>query len=235
MERTSSSITGNREIVDRIVDVTEKSALEEAGKNQARVAEVSTIQKEQVSGLFSEGGMIDQALRQDIETNIDERHAKRMQSIEATPDAHVFERTDSMAGYQEDGSKDVGLADDVVLDQELAKRVSLHEARHTEQEAGTEVMETLGAEEGTESLDRLALREADAIDAEGGLNGHTPEYEAYVGKRDAWKTELDESGEDGAALTEAAARTKEGFVQLHQKLTVARFKKRLERELALAA
>lgn len=235
MEHTTSSTTGQDEVVKAIVEQSEATALQEAGKSKAKVADVANIQKEQVRGLFAKGGMVDQALVQDIESEIDQKNQERMASISATPDAHVFERTSSVAGFQEDGTKEVGLAHDVVQDPELAKRVSKHEGRHTEQEGGTEVAATIDEKGGTETIDRLALREADAIDAEGGINGHTPEYEGYVARRDAWQAELDEAGENGKALTEAAARTKEGFVTLHQKLTTARLKKRLENEFALAA
>jgi hypothetical protein len=53
-----------------------------------------------------------------------------MTTIKDTPDAYVFERTDATAGVQHDDTREVGLADDVLMNPENAKKVSAHEREH---------------------------------------------------------------------------------------------------------
>jgi len=237
MERTPSSTTGQQELVDTIVKATEKQALEEAGKSEERVSEVSAIQKKQVHALLADpsgSGQNDELITETSQA-IDEAHAERMQSIEAAPDAYVFSRTDATAGVQHDGTKEIGIAGDVLQDPESANRVSRHEAAHREQEDGAESFGFTNEDGEMIEVRRLDLREDDAIRAEGGLSNHTPEYHEYVQHAGDVAGKLDEAGENGTAMVAEAARTQDGFKKVRQKLIEKSVRDKLEKELALAA
>ncbi|MEQ1849273.1 MAG: hypothetical protein ABL890_01645 [Candidatus Peribacteraceae bacterium] len=237
MERTPSSTTGKSELAEYIAEQTKQKALEEAGKNEMRVSKVSGVQKQMVQNLLAdnEGSEESRTLILEVNQKIERQHAERMQSIQAAPDARVFERTDSMAAVQDDNTREIGIADDILADADAAERAAIHEAKHREQEEGMQTFSYIDENDKQSEVRRLPFREDESIEAEGGLKDHTPEYHDYVAHTKEVAEKLNAAGENGHALTREAARSVKGFEKVRQKLIEHSIRTRMEKELALGA
>ena len=243
---TSSAVTLDRETIDLVLERSRQIALEQAGEKEEKVADVATLQRNAYKKLLADAqgsdgealdrtNLISEETTADIDEAIDKDHADRMSSIGAAPDAYVFKRTDATVGLQHDGDRRIGLADEVLDDADLAKRVSAHEAEHRRQETGNSAAalpETGNADlDRKGGIDRLTFRENGAIKAEGGLAGHTEEYHGYVQTSDAVAEYLNANGESGDALVTEAGATNEGFAKLHQAIVSAATRRKVEEQM----
>lgn len=253
MERTTSTSSAELIDLDIVQEQAEKAALKEAGRRELPVNEVSELERQNFYAILtgqakgtdgaSADGSLDkksiEAMPDEMKAEVDKRvkedDEERKEATAATPDAHVFERKDALAGYQIDGTKEVGLADDVILERD--KRVPIHEGQHVRQKDGDGQIAALdsGVQELDEGLTRGDLREDDAVTAEGGLYGHTAKYVEHVRKARAAEQLLDESGLNGKQMVKEAAMTREGFEKLNAAMVSAATKKRIKDNMALAA
>jgi hypothetical protein len=255
MESTSSTssaeLIDSREL-DEAQELAREAALKEAGEKELPVSDVRKLERDHFYAILtgqaagSDGASADGSLeelpdelRSEVDRRVGEEDTDRKRAIAATPDAHVFKRTGNMAGYQDDDTNKVGIADDILANPELATRVSKHEAKHVEQEGGDEVLKL--PETGNPEIDgnregirRLVFREDGAIRAEGGLSDHTPEYQGYVKTSKAVARYLDESGQNGERMVEVAGDTSEGFRELQAAMVVAAVKKRIKEQAPMA-
>lgn len=224
-------------LAEVLLEVTERIALKRAAAEHAKVADIQQIQLESVEkfvGIVGADGAHDptiETVRDAMKEKIAEAHAERMHAIEETPDAYVEQNQGAMAGVQFDDTRKVGIAARVLEEPDLAERVAQHEGRHREQEKGDQVaaipqetgVATIDALGG--SIDRLTLREADAIAAEGGLAGHTSEYHDYVKRTEAVRQYVEQGGYDGVELTREAALNVDGFRRLQQAIILTTLRK----------
>ena len=241
----SSAITLDRETIDLVLERSRKIALQQAGETQAKVSTIGSIQRDAYRELLAQAEGADGASMQEtvlsddtqaeIESRIQSEEQERMTAIAAAPDAYVFRRTDATVGVQHDDDRRIGLADQALEDPALLKRVSEHEAAHRRQEVGDQTAALPQTGDATIDRDgalrRLTFRENDSIAAEGGLNGHTNEYEGFVKTSDAVAAYLDRHGEDGQALVTEAGRTDEGFAKMHQKVLAAAVREKMQEQL----
>ncbi len=239
---TSSAGTDRQQIIDAAFDRSREEALKEAAQQELKVSDVQKVQKEKLDVLLKAKGTDGQAalgedlsLTEDIQAEvtkkIDDEHDDRMDAISSTPGAYVFERKDETAAVQDDADRSVGIAHDGFEDMDDLKRRADHEGEHQKQETGDQVADfppTGDTEIDKErTLTRSMFRENGAIEAEGGLNGHTTEYEGFVTRSNRIAQYLKRSGEDGDALVKEAAKTNAGFQELHESLVIAAIKKSL--------
>ncbi len=255
MESTSS--TSSAELIDsRELDdaqeLAREAALKEAGEKELPVSDVRELERGHFYAILtgpaagSDGASADGSLEElpvelqnEVEQRVGEDARDRTRAIAATPDAHVFKRTDEKVGYQDDSSRKVGIADDVLTDPKAATRISKHEGEHRRQDKGDDVMKL--PETGDPEIDgnregirRLVFREDKAIKAEGGLSDHTAEYREYVSTSKAVARYLDESGQNGERIVEEAGDTAEGFRELQAAMVVAAVKKRIKEQAPMA-
>lgn len=238
----SAPLTGEREeILQKAFEITKKKAIEEAARKEVQVKDIKEIQNRKLKELLmgnakggdgaTETGLTSKDLIVEGERKIEKDAQEREATIDAAPDAYVFKRTDATAGVQHDDTREIGLADTVLLNPELAERVSKHEAEHREQDAGNQVLELPPTGnpviDKTRKIERLALREKLSIDKEGGLNGHTPEYAGYVATAEATAEVLNQGGYNGEKMVEDAGRKVEGFQKLQEAMILSVVKKQL--------
>lgn len=245
LETSPATVTDRKEIIDRAFEQTEQQALDEAAKAQSKVAEIPKIQKKKIEELLygkakgSDGAaamgedVSVKGLQQDIEKKAEEADAERMKAIDPTADAYVLDSKDATAGLQHDDTRKVGIAARVLTDKKLANRVALHEGKHREQEEG-DMVATLPPT-GDPVIDRqrgkirrLAFREKQSVDAEGGLNGHTKEYYEFVETSESVAAFLDAQGHNGKELAEKAADTNQGFREMQEAMQIAAIQKSLK-------
>jgi hypothetical protein len=247
---TSSASVIDGRTLDAAQEDSREQALTIAAQRELPVREVREIQKQQfyvlLTGVSADGvgwtatsttdgrGVIPPELAQEVDSRVESDHDETMQSISETPDAIVFKRDGAMAGYEQDQTREVGLAEDVVADPELAKRVSVHEGAHVDQEPGD--LEADLPETGVAILDeqptisRTEDREFLAVEAEGGLQDHTPEYAMYVARAKAKAAFLDRQGFDGNRLVQESGNTVQGFRNMHAALVQAAMKKHMKEQ-----
>jgi hypothetical protein len=229
-------------LVGELVDASRDKAMEKAGESEARVSAIQDIQKEEVKQLLGGADGNTSGAEQLIaaaEQEIADEHAERMTTIKDTPDAYVFERTDATAGVQHDDTREVGLADDVLMNPENAKKVSAHEGEHLKQDAGHQTAAI--PETGDKQIDgqnggfsRRMFRENGAVKAEGGLRNHTQEYHDWVKTAAATAKYLNEEGADGDRLVKAAGETNAGFAELTQTLATVAIRKRIREQVKVS-
>lgn len=231
--------------MQQTLDQTRQLALEEAADKKLKVSEVKDIQREKIAQLFnakgSDGAALmgeDMSVTPDIQDELTEgmekEHDERMKNIEAAPDAYVLPNDGTVVGLQHDDTRTIGIAGRA-LDSD---RVAKHEAKHRDQEIGDQSVDLpLTGDpkiDATRQLSRRALRENGAVEAEGGLKDHTPEYHEYVESSDAIATYLNGEGMDGDAMVNEAGDTNAGFEKLHESMIIASIKNRLKEEMPAA-
>lgn len=246
-ERTASAQELGTDTLDGLQQRSRQRALEIAAEKGAKVKDVQDIQRAEFYRQLvgeAEGGdgaatpaniqvlklQVSEDVRDVVEERIGEDHDERMEAVEPTPDAYVLQPEGNIAGVQHDDSRQVGIAPDALED----PSVSEHEHAHQLQEIGNETLE-LPVETGEKVLDeagqveRLENREDDAMNAEsGGAKDRPAEYVRYQEVADAERRILNDAGLDGDRLVEQAAKTKKGFVQMHQELVRAAIIKRYD-------
>jgi hypothetical protein len=231
---TSPATDNRKEMIDAALEQTREQAMEEAAKQELKVSEVKNVQLEKLDNLFgakgSDGAATmgeDLSIQEEMKAEVEKDHAERMKNIEAAPDAYVLPDEGTTVGLQHDDTREIGIAGRA-LDSD---RVARHEAKHREQEAGDQSVELppTGDPEIDEvrTLSRRAFREKGAIDAEGGLKDHTPEYFEYVKSSNRIAQYLKRNGMDGDAMVDEAGDTNAGFDKLHESIMIASLKKRI--------
>ncbi len=247
-----STIDGAR--LDAFEQQARQRALEQAAQTGARVSEIGAMEKRCVQELLQQEGVTTtgagpqgegrDAIEQQLRKRADAADAKRMAAVSETPDAVVMDSKGATVGVQHDGSRSIELAtrvlDDAGVEGGLAKRVSLHEGAHREQEEGDQALALPPT--GNAEIDsyrhgfrRLAFRETHSIKAEGGLQDHTPEYHGYVRFTNAVASELNAAGENGNALVLEAGKTVAGFQKVHGVLVRSVMTKQLRQGRVLEA
>lgn len=250
MERIpeTSPATLDGEILEAAVDAAEKRALEAAGKEELPVRDVQDLQRQELHALLygdaqgSDGSSATEntmELPTEAEAALSEDHAERMQAVDAAPDAYVFRRTDATVGVQHDDDRSIGIADEALSDAETTKRIATHEAEHRAQEEGDAVASL--PETGNPTIDRvrtrfrrLIFREHGAIEAEGGLKDHTPEYHEYSDVASATKEYLNGAGMNGTELVRWAGERRDGFQKLAGAMVSASIRRRLQEQGVVA-
>ena len=243
MERTTSASSADtKELVDVALEKTEQVALKNAADTKAKVADVKELQRKEFLKLMNVKGSdgvaasgedmsIPDDLKAQVDKGIEEKHAERMKNIAAAKDAYVLPDEGTVVGLQHDDTREIGIAGRGLKDDRVAK----HEAKHREQEEGDQTVELPPTGDPkideVRKLSRRALREKGAIDAEGGLKDHTPEYHEYVDSSNRIAKYLKAEGMDGEALVKEAGDTNAGFDKLHESMVIASIKKRLKEEV----
>lgn len=245
LETSPAAVIDRKGIIDRAFEQTEQQALDEAAKGQLKVAAVKDIQKKKIEELMlsnakgSDGAaaMVEdvsvQGLQKEVEKKAEDADAERMKAIDPTADAYVLDSKDATAGLQHDNTRKVGIAARVLKDKNLSRRVALHEGKHREQEEGdmTATLPPTGdpvIDRQRGKIRRLAFREKQSVDAEGGLNGHTQEYHEFVATTESVAKFLDSQGHNGKELAEKAADTNEGFREMQEAVQIAAIQKSLK-------
>jgi hypothetical protein len=246
-EHTASAEALDTVQIDHLQELSKQRALEIAAENGTRVEDVQEDQRAEFYRNLvgeAEGGdgaatpanieVLKSQVSEDVQRVVEQRtkedHDERMEAVESTPDAYVLKPEGNIAGVQHDDSREVGIAPQALED----PSVSEHEHAHQLQETGNETLE-LPVETGEKVLDeagqveRLENRENDAMNAEsGGAKDRPDEYVRYNEVADAERRILNNAGKDGDRLVEQAAKTKAGFVQMHQELVRAAIMKRYD-------
>ncbi|MDD5056150.1 MAG: hypothetical protein PHZ00_07860 [Candidatus Peribacteraceae bacterium] len=246
-EHTPSAEALDTVRIDQVQEFSRQRALEIAAEKGARVKDVQEIQRAEFYRELvgeAEGGdgaatpanievlklQVSEDVQKVVEERTEEDHNARMEVVEPTPDAYVLKPEGNIAGVQHDDSREVGIAPQALDDPSVPE----HEHAHQLQETGNATLE-LPVETGEKVLDeagqveRRENREDDAMNAEsGGETDRPAEYVRYQEVADAERRLLNDAGKDGNRLVEQAAKTQEGFVQMHQELVHASIMKRYD-------
>jgi hypothetical protein len=252
---TASANTIDSKTLDVAQELARKRAIEKAAEKEAAVRDIAVLEKQEFfilltgakgsDGASTNGSInaleeqVPDAIVMQVNLRTQEDGREIQEAVSATPDAHVYRRTDEMAAFQDDGDRSVGIGHDAFEDLEEARRRSKHEGEHRDQEKGDQVMELpttgnpmIDRERG--KLRRRVFREKGSMDAEGGAStDHTEEYQEMDQAADAVAEYVSSSGEDGTRLVQEAGETVQGFEKLHAAIVVATVRNNLRRQGAL--
>ncbi len=234
--------------IQQVVEKANRLAIDKAASSNRLVTDVRGMQQAEIKQLFQggeadagelatepaaenvshglpdEGGM-EAAMRKAVK-KADEMSDRREAQTAEVKDAKVGKLGGDTIGVQKDGSGEIQL-DASVIGTDLATKVTKHELAHRNQEDGDAkfALPPTGnpvIDAQRQGIRRLAFRERDSMEAEGGIHKHTSQkyIEQYWNVTSAVRNELNNRGYNGKQMMQDAGRTMEGFRQVHKALVV---------------